>query len=621
MKHILPTSETPPSPGTVTTMADVKTWILSHADPATGKNPMGYLTQYITTLQSHCGRAPLETLPAKVDWIDEHFPKVKKGKHPRPDLGQNLDAYKKWRRYILLAIQKATGAETAKKTLRARQDGWSDLLAAAKLHTVGAGLVHSAKLSSLTGLSDVARRAGLEPWHLSEDDVLERLEVAFETPRDRDHVRRGLTFLNSYRFIPEIAELIPTDQLPVPSRLRDKIEIPSHIDDVLIAWSDKAAALGKAGVSKDLITGEDRRQNAQSTRNGYLAALRHHVRMLPSCPDNPDMNYLMPIRDLNAVNDVHNLFTLDHLAATLRLTEAVEHLRDTITTRTAYSYYSSILTVLGRNNFDTEPMVVAFKSSVFLEEGKELSIGMTQSTEDWCRALLNTPDRTRRFRNLHRILQARAQKILDTANAEGRTLTKSELVRVRQIGTAAAASAIEIAGRPIRLANAMGLRLRGASQNFFEPNPKRGRTDYSFHLEAHETKARKKAPPTKLRKELYGPQVLNWYLQTIRPLFPHAEKSIYLFPSVERAGPPLHTRTFDTWFQAASAKAELPMSFHRWRHGYATLLIAQGWDNLIFAAKMLGNTPEVCRRNYAWLEEEDFFEKGQEIFIDGSKDL
>ena len=60
------------------------------------------------------------------------------------------------------------------------------------------------------------------------------------------------------------------------------------------------------------------------------------------------------------------------------------------------------------------------------------------------------------------------------------------------------------------------------------------------------------------------------------------------------------------------------MTFHRFRHGYATLLLARGWDNLVFAAKMLGNTPEVCRRNYAWLDDEDIIERGQDILIEDS---
>ncbi len=624
MKHILPSQIIPARPAFVSTMPDVRDWILSHTDPQTGKNPLGYLLQYLTTLQSHCHGAPLETIFTSGDLLaefDEVFPKPRKDKHPRPDLGQDLDAYKVWRRRCRLAITKATGQEDAKKVLRGRQDGWTELLEAAKLHTVESSLVHTAVISPLTTLSDIARRVGLEPWHLDDDEALNRLESGFETRKDRDHVRRAYDFLNKYRFIPEIAALIPAEVLPVPSKAQAKLEIPSHIDDLLISWADKATAVGKTGSRKDLVTGKDRKGNSKSTRDGYLAALRHHVRTLPNCPVDPDLDYLRPIKSLDAVNDVHGIFAVDHLAASLRRTAAVEHLPGTIIKRTAYSYYWDVVTVLARNEIDVSAMTTTFKSSVFLEEGKELSQGMTQATEDWCRALLHTPDRKRRFRCMHRILQAQAQEILDLAAAEGRDLTSRETTKVRQLGTAAAASAIQLAGRPIRLANVMGFRQRGASRNFFEPNPKQARPHYTFTLEAQETKANKKAPAAKLREELYGPQVMSWYLNTIRPLFPHADKSIYLFPAVDTPDAPLGTGTFDTWFQAATSGAKLPMTFHRFRHGYATLLLKNSWSNLGIAAKMLGNTPEVCARNYAWLEEEDLFEQGQDILIAESYEL
>ena len=107
-----------------------------------------------------------------------------------------------------------------------------------------------------------------------------------------------------------------------------------------------------------------------------------------------------------------------------------------------------------------------------MKDGRELANGMTDANKTWCKALITDPRATKRFRNMHRVLMAKANEIFDTADAEGRSLTIAEITQVRQLGTCAAASAIEYAGRPIRLNNCLGLRMRGSTRNFQAP-PKR----------------------------------------------------------------------------------------------------------------------------------------------------
>ena len=86
--------------------------------------------------------------------------------------------------------------------------------------------------------------------------------------------------------------------------------------------------------------------------------------------------------------------SLENIKTSLRQTDAQEHLRGSISKRTAHTYYWDLVTVLSRNSIKTADLVAAFKSSVFLDEGKALSQGMTQATEDWRRALVSTPGQT-----------------------------------------------------------------------------------------------------------------------------------------------------------------------------------------------------------------------------------
>lgn len=162
------------------------------------------------------------------------------------------------------------------------------------------------------------------------------------------------------------------------------------------------------------------------------------------------------------------------------------------------------------------------------------------------------------------------------------------------------------------------LRYRGPHANFFVPSKQK--SDFRFVLPAEDTKAKKEEPETILRRELHGHEVMSWYLARIRPLFPHAERNIFLFPAVEDGEKPLYKGVFDVWFQRAATEAGLPTTFHRWRHGYATLLLDADPSNLQVAADMLGNTPAVCARNYAWINKAKVFQHGQDILIARSQE-
>lgn len=609
-QHFFPPTETA-APARVETMQDVQDFLAA--------NGPAYLVGALRTLKTHTNHEPLVRIEASVAWIDEHFPKVRKGVHPRPDLPQGIEAYKKWRADLRRAVMMATGATAAKEARKARDDGWAGLLAAVKLHTRDGGLIHAGAAGPVATLADIARRADLDPRHLGQSDIFVRLENVFQTPAEMNAVRKGFKTLSSYGFIPEIAAALPETPLAPPPPIRSRAVLPDHVDQAI------SRMVGVASMERDEVAGQDSLSIGDATRARYMAALRHHLRALPHCEVDPDLGYLDPVTDLAGVNDVAALFALDHLKATIRRTEAVEHLPDTLSQASASCYYADILVVLGRNGLADAGFVKQIRTSRFLREGRELADGMTRDTRIWCEALVTDPAREKRFRNMHRILQAKADEILDKARGEGRDpfddragdLTFDELYLARSLGTAAAASAIEFACRPIRMANMLNLRFLGSTANFHTPSPQR--PDYGLFLSGSETKAGKDEPFAPLRKELYGPQVMAWYLRVIRPLFPHAADNIHLFPAVETPGRPLGKGTFDLWFQKAAARAGLPMTFHRWRHGYASLLLAESWNNLQAAADMLGNTPAVCANSYAWVNKKKLYLAGQDIMIARSK--
>ncbi|APE43249.1 hypothetical protein BOO69_07330 [Sulfitobacter alexandrii] len=603
-------------------MQDVWDYFACQApDPAKAKKdvPEGWRLQYLTKLKSHCGGGPLAMIFAHGDMLAEFdgaFPKVRKGVHPRPDLPQNLETYKKWRRQCRKAIEIATGAASEKAELRARQDGWADLLVAIKLHTTDGGIVHHAAASPVVTLADVGRRAGVLPHELAEEGILDRLEASFGTAHDLKAARKAQSFLRDFACIPEIGAVLPNSPVEVFPIRRSHAAIPAHIEIYL------AQLVKRAGGAKDEVSGGDSDDVGPTTKQRWFAALRHHIRTLPHCPEERDLGYTKPISNLETIDDLAGLFAREHLYATLRRTKEMEHLPGHICHASAYQYYTDILRILWSNNPETDdfgeqieqdaPQLIdarthrAIKNCRIMTQGRELANGMTKKNQEWCQALVQDKAKRVRFRRLHLKMMAMAEAIFDAAAAEGRTLTATEINRVRQLGTSAAACAIEVAGRPIRLGNVLGLRLYGSRQNLSTKDP-----NYSFTLYADETKSGKDEPKTPLVAALGGPKVMAWYLKKIRPLFPHHETNIYLFPAIMTAGKRLCDKTFDAWFQRAASAADLPMTFHQWRHGYASLLLSANWNNLPLAAEMLGNTPGVCAKNYAWIDKERLILKGQ----------
>ncbi|WP_421904995.1 hypothetical protein [Mameliella sp.] len=378
----IPTEPLQP-PAEIRDMQDVWGYFACQApDPAKPKegNPEGWRLQYLTKLQSHCGGAPLATIFTAGDLLaqfDAAFPKVKRGVHPRPDLPQDIETYKKWRCQCLRAIEVATGAATAKTEDRARQDGWAELLAAIKLHSTDGGVVHPGSAGPVAKMADIARRAGIEPWQVAGAGVLERLNDAFAVPDDLQVVRRAQKFLNDFGFLPEIAAVLPTEPVPVFPTRRECAALPPHIDAYLVQLADRA------GSRRDEVMGEDANGVAKTTRDAWLAALRYHVRTLPSCPADLVLDYTQPIANLETVNDLAGLFAREHLFASLRRTREREHLPGHISQVSAYNYYTYILTILWRNN----PAVDEFGDQLDPEAPKLIAV----QTHEAIKNTMNSP--------------------------------------------------------------------------------------------------------------------------------------------------------------------------------------------------------------------------------------
>lgn len=559
----------------------------------------GYGPAYLLALSS---AAPDPHSPAPhafsslLDWFDAAFPKSRRNQHPRLDLGVSLARYKKVREGVRRAIRGSMGAYERRAARNAAEDGWAELLALLKPLTENAGPLDARSFSMLKSFADIARRADLQPWQLAAD-TYEELEKAFATVPARELSKRAIATLNAWNGLVAFEDLLPPAPLPPLPVRRRAGELPPQI----AARIDELVAIAATRI--DLNTNKAHDRVSSEARDLYRAALRYHIKLLPQCPENPDMAYDRPVTDLESVNDVDALFAPEHISATIRATEDREHLPEALQADTALAYYKTVRLVL-------EKSLAAFDSGWSTEIKKRIKSSdyfkgvdrdeMPEHLQDWCRDLVNDPVKERRFHNLHRIFRAKAEAIMQTAQDEtGRfhpeRLSADDRARVIRLGVCAAVCAVMLTGRPLRLRNAIWLRHRGRRANI---NPRAG---WEFFIPAEEAKAGKKIPEMTPCAERHGPAVLDWYLAHIRPLIDPKNASIYLFPSIRTPGGRLNPSTFRYWFQSAANDAGMAMTFNRFRHGFASILIREGED-IRNISDMLANTPAVCARRYAFLD-------------------
>lgn len=281
MSQLFPTNTIIQAPAEIKTMKDVQEWIYAQTD-IHGNNKFKYLLQYIRTLQTHCSGTDLTNIPADLNWIEKEFPKASRGKHPLSGNWQNIDAYKKWRRCVILAIKKASGLEAERSLRNEREDSWSNFLTAAQSLQASGKIKNPAELAPLSSLADIARRADMATWQLGDPNALPRLEEAFQTPLDLEKVRKSFKIVNRYGTFPELCDLLPDLPLRIPELRRNNWALPARVETQLAAWV-KVAAKGKFGC--DEILGEDADEVSDGTTDRYFASLRYHLRFLSLLPE------------------------------------------------------------------------------------------------------------------------------------------------------------------------------------------------------------------------------------------------------------------------------------------------------------------------------------------------
>lgn len=559
----------------------------------------------------------LDTFPADLDSFDRRLPKLS-GTMPGLQrlihaAGISDNTYKQAWRAARRLISEYTGATAEKQERRAREDGWSELHSKVAI-LVGVGLVDRFVLRELPALTDACRMLRIAPNDLDPEMATRLLNA--DGAYQRKTLRKGLKALDDLREIPRLADLLPAAPVtPAPKKTGRLATLPPHFQTSIDTWVKHAAREQVEDARYDHLA----EPLSTSARYSYSAALSLWVGTL-----------LKSGTDLPVGTGLAELFTPDRVDSVLGLWSSEK----THAARTAYQYTTCLTAILSRHGLSMEAAYAAGMPKIMtrLREGRAAGTKMGPKVRRWCEALLRDPRRTNLFQIQHLEYYRIALDALATAKAEGIVLTDlsnpakmaalpdaerhraTRLMRqARMFGVLATYAAIALEGAPYRRQNTLSLRHSGPKKTIF------------LHLGGRDPHAVVKFPNEELKngkwltergEELepvtienrgagdYGPEILMFYMNQVRPLFPEADKTHSLFPPIERA----HSSethfvkgTFDIWLAEGSAEIGLPLTSHNFRHGFCSIDINEGRRSIEDLARIMGDTVDTLQRHYAWM--------------------
>ncbi|WP_192965952.1 hypothetical protein [Phycobacter azelaicus] len=568
------------------TFQDVLDWTI-----AEGKK------DYITPVK-RCGalhsNQPLARIPADHAEFTRRFPL--EGFDPRHF--KTDKAYKAWRRKVAAAIKGCSGQQAEARARRARQDEWS-LLIAAMEHLVGKPgdrKQSHPRLIPVRKLADLARQHGKSPKQVSQAWLAEvRADL---NPNEWKSVQSALRRLDKFRNEQSIRPFLPASPYGGPPVLRQNVlpGVPEHIAEEISSWVQVATRGGF-----DSVEGTWEGANSEKDIMFKTSALRKFVSTLAECTA------------IGARDRLAALLTPENATLVIRRWTANTAGQGRISARTAQDYMKAVRTVMARNGVSPDVLKQHLANNRFLHDGKKQGRGMSPQVRDFCEMLLGSRKQSLTFLSLHVALRNKAQGFLDACSEAGSELTPSELEAVRAIGSVAAFCALETRGAPIRVRNALGLKISGSGITFHLPSRMADHATIDIPPELTKNGNEIWAPIT--RGNLNGLEVIEWYMREIRPLYPDADMSPYLFPGIWTDGS-LNYKTFLNWFKRETRLAGLPMTPHNFRHGLASLLIQKNpgrWDLL---ERLLDDTVGTARRNYGWVNKRTQRSEVQKYVLD-----
>jgi hypothetical protein len=516
--------------------------------------------------------------------------------------GKTFCAAKRWKRNVSAAINGATGIIAAQKERRARHDDWATLLAVlgeiAEKGSPSPFELHPKQLICIQSCADTARKLDVRVIDI-DPDVASCLYRSAPTKAAKDAVVEALDLIDQSRVVGDrrIQRILPAQSIGfVRPERAEKVAIPDSLAQELEIWVHLATR-GRWSITDNAFTDG-------ISPKPYLNAAK---KILTTAERAGSLK-------LAGLNTIASGFDECVLVA------VVQMLRDlhkkggpgTITPRTARGYFECLIPFLERNGEDTSSVRMILKTDSWLQTGRRSRTEMSPHVRSFCRNVVTDMNARIRFLSLH--IQLRKKAILHLEAAQMTTGREAErhVEKARRFGTCAAFAALETDAIPARVSSVLMTTFRGSAAWLCLGHRKAD--DGRIMIPPAFVKNRKPLFATiSATSRLRGLETLRWYEKVIRPLFSDHQDNVHFFPAVKKQGRPLPYATFKSWWSDCAAECGFPgLNPHMFRHGQASILVAENPGNWPLVTARLGDTEAVCRDNYAWIDHEKLVLAGQQ---------
>lgn len=578
------------------TMADLHTHVEARAD-ITSSTKRSYLgaIEYLGNVLIK----PLAAIPACLDEFDDRFPTCGFDINNWP----TNTAFCLWRRRVRSPLKEFLGVTKALADLRAQEDEWNDLFDAVEPLTSGkVGQTtkwHPMKLEALKTFATVARAYGYLPRDFDISAAI-RLDDDF-VGNKREANRRSIDRLDELRQFPDVLPLLPPHPIDFKPELRRHAIDPVYPcwEEQFCAWIDKVTRTGWDPVTRRFA--DDHESHADVMRSAMRTFLRIAIET---------RQVSGPVDDLKIVLEDNDLVT--KVAGEMFDRKTWRKCDGRLVPRTSRKYLKAIGQIRRHLEIDNSELELIIANNATSREGAKAEKRMTKKNRQFCEALIDKPDLRRRFFFSFATLKQEACAILEVASLENRDLEKREIRTVRLLGASACFAALEIGGAPIRVENAMALTCSGVDAQLRVPNGKGKPLRIWIPPELTKNNEEIDFP---IHQDAFGYyETIRWYLKEIRPLFPHADSSPYLFPAVRAPGALMNPSWFGTEFSNLMRTCvDLPMTPHQMRHGQVSLLLNAHPEEIEVIAKRVDDKAGTMRTFYGFIKALHLVERGQNL--------
>ena len=354
----------------------------------------------------------------------------------------------------------------------------------------------------------------------------------------------GAEALDKLRSVETLLHHLPAQPLALASmELRGVNDVP----EALIAEVTEWVRVATTTVPADVNTPDGQAVLAKRHSKGAIGVFAASM--------NAYLSTLGQRKTITTLNTIRGLFSGDDIEHVLVdwIAAHKQGKPSALSPRTIYRYADCLKLALSRNGLPEPAAKLATCCTTYpiLIEGRKANEFMAAETEAWCRELIADPKKIAIFETQHVAYMRIAKEALAAAEVAGfdlvelavpekmnalpskqRSTAKALLRQARVFGVCAAYAAIALEGAPFRKTNILGLTRKGARQTFFD-NRKR-QEGFTIMIPNEDlkngealTRRNQSIPPIQICGDapgLYGEEVLTFYLEKIRPLFPRSRQ-------------------------------------------------------------------------------------------------